>query len=383
MKKLKLYLNYFSFLLSFIVPKKRNRWVFGAWYGNRISDNSYAFYKYIQTNYPNIETIWICNDVSVAQNMGINAKKRNSWAAIWSCLTAKVAVMNQGFYDFGDLNWIKNSYKVQLWHGVPWKKIGEDTVDRKGGLLHKISHKTFLLASRYDLYISPSEETRKVLRSAFITDDRHILSVGQPRNEVLMDLQYCNNARKKLEVLYNAERIILFMPTFRDNTVESFSFTQIETDITPLLTEYNAVILEKQHYVTELRGKENKETNERIINVADWDTQELLAAVDVLITDYSSCFFDFILRDKPIIHYIYDYDIYKNKDRGLYYDADYVVAGTIAKTQDELIEQIKKVLTGASDDGERRQVIRDRFDTYESINNSRTIYNKIVEHIKS
>ena len=57
-----------------------------------------------------------------------------------------------------------------------------------------------------------------------------------------------------------------------------------------------------------------------------------LAAADMLITDYSSCFFDYLITNRPIIHYLYDYDYYVKEDRGVYYDVMDVVAGDTPKT---------------------------------------------------
>lgn len=382
MRKFKLYINYLTALICLLVPKKKNRWVFGAWFGNRISDNSFAFYKYVKNNYPDIECIWICNDVKAAKSIGVDAIKRNSLTAIWKCITARVAVMNQGYLDFGDLNWIFRSFKVQLWHGVPWKRIGEDTKDPKSGILHAISHKTYLFANKCDFYIAPSDETKKVIKTAFITSEENILSVGQPRNEVLMDSDYCRNERDRLHNEFgDFNVIILYMPTFRDSSDEVFSFFDIEQEISPILKKFNAIILEKQHYVQLQREGTALRREERIFNVENQDSQSLLASADVLITDYSSCFFDYLLRDKPIIHFIYDYDTYKEKDRGLYYDLDYVCAGKVVINKDFLLEQIEQVLNGDENEAEKRRIIRKRFDTYESVDNSKIIFKEIQERI--
>ena len=382
MKKIILYFNYLTYLVCLLVPKKQNRWVFGAWFGKRISDNPYAVYKYIQKEHPEIEAIWICNNVTAAERMGLTAIKRNSLKGIWKCLTAKVSIMNQGYLDFGSLNWIHKTYKVQLWHGVPWKKIGEDMTDESKGLLHLLSHKTFLFVNRADLYIAPSINTQKVLKSAFCTEISDILLVGQPRNEILMSDDYCKWAREKLmKTIGPFNKIILFMPTFRDKSSTPFSFVQIERSISKVLKEYNSVILEKQHFVELGRRKEDGKNIDNIINVADYETQDLLAAADVLITDYSSCFFDFVLRDKPIIHYLYDYEVYKNKDRGLYYEADDVVAGTIAYNETELITAITRLLSGDDLECGRRKKVKEEFCTYESPDNSKIVYNRIMKDI--
>ena len=380
MSKLKLYFNFITCLLSLLVRKNKNRWVFGAWFGSRISDNPYSLFQYVKEKHPEIEAVWICDDPAEAQKKGINAIKRNSLDAIWKCLTAGVAVMNQCYLDFGDYCWIHHSYKVQLWHGVPWKKIGEDAPDEKRGLLHYFSHKTFLYANKCDLFIAPSDETRKVIKTAFLAEDGSILSIGQPRNQVLMDDEYCRQAREHLcnEIGYYRS-IILYMPTFRDKTAQSFSFFDISSQLTDFLIEKKAVVVEKPHFVDNLRSGGRHDEESSVINVGDYDTQELLAAADILITDYSSCFFDFLLRDKPIIHFLYDIEEYKNNDRGLYYDLDYTVAGEVTFTQSELLDKLGRILAGEDRYSQRRKLIRERFDTYESKNNSQVITNAILQ----
>lgn len=380
MNRVKRYINYLIFLVCLIIPKKKNRWVFGAWFGDKISDNAYALYKYVKQNRADIECIWVCNDINAASGRGVSAVKRNSLIAIWKCLTAKVAVMNQGYIDFGDYNWIRCAYKVQLWHGVPWKKIGEDTRKSKKGLLYKLSHFTYSFISKCDLYIAPSEETRNVIKSAFITDDSHILLVGQPRNEVLFDEEYCGRARMLLQSKFGDRIIIIYMPTFRDSMEYSFSFMDIEEKIMPILQKNNAIILEKQHYVQCKRINKSK-SNDRIINVEEYESQDLLAAADLLITDYSSCFFDFILRDKPIIHYIYDFDYYKSKDRGLYYDLEFVRAGLIAMNESELLSGINTILDGEDNCKGIRETIRKKFVPYERLDNSKRIVSEIINRV--
>ena len=139
--------------------------------------------------------------------------------------------------------------------------------------------------------------------------------------------------------------------------------------------------MEKQHYVQLQREDKGASSTERIINVSDNDARELLASADILVTDYSSCFFDFVLRDKPVIHFMYDYDTYRDDDRGFYYDADYVRAGSIVKTKDELVSLIDDILGGTDSGSERRRIVRDRFDTYESASNSKIIVEEVLKRI--
>ena len=214
--------------------------------------------------------------------------------------------------------------------------------------------------------------------TAFRTTEEHVLKVGQPRNEILMKEEECKEIRERiLSEIGSYDKVIVYMPTFRDSTEECFSFAEISDKIASVLEETNAIILEKQHYVAMQRGSQNGAELERIRNVKKYDSQELLAMADILITDYSSCFFDFILRDKPVIHYLYDYDRYRNDDRGLYYDKDYVTAGCVAEDKETLASELAKILRGKDEYVDRRHLIRDRFATYESVLNSEKIYQRV------
>ena len=93
-------ISLFTYSLTKLIPKKKNRWIFGAWFGTAISDNTKAISDYIENNYPEIEMIWITNyPEKISLKHGI-AVKRNSIESLKYIVTAKVAIMNQGFGDF-------------------------------------------------------------------------------------------------------------------------------------------------------------------------------------------------------------------------------------------------------------------------------------------
>ena len=382
-RKIDLLFNYITIAISMVVPKKKNRWVFGAWFGDRISDNPFALYNYIYKNIPDIEALWISNDVDDIKKLGLRGYKRNSFRGIWKCLTASVSIMNQSFADLGRYNWIYNSYTVQLWHGIPWKKIGKDCPDLKSGFIHRIRNRIIDNINRYDLFIAPSKKTRDVIKTAFLADNNSVLLVGQPRNEVLQNEEYCHNCRNKLfEILGSYNLVILYMPTFRDNNEEVFSFFSENEKLNPILSAFNAVILEKNHYIQDCRHGNNIMNVSRVKCATDFDSQFLLAAADILITDYSSCFFDFIIRNKPVLHFLYDYEQYKNDDRGLYYDIEEVVAGEVVYTYEQLMEALTEVLNGKDMFESRRKRIKSIFEPYESNNNSQIIYENIKKRTR-
>ena len=84
------------------------------------------------------------------------------------------------------------------------------------------------------------------------------------------------------------------------------------------------------------------------------DIQELLCITDILITDYSSVYCDFLLLDKPILLFTYDFEEFMKKGRGFYYDFKQIAPGPLLFTGKELIKAIKNVNNIEKDFEERR-----------------------------
>ena len=169
------------------------------------------------------------------------------------------------------------------------------------------------------------------------------------------------------------------MPTFRDKSSDVFSFNKLINNpkFKELAEKHNFVIVEKLHYKSVQRSGI---TNKYVYGAPDMDAATLLGAADILITDYSSCFFDYMITDKPIIHYVYDFNYYKNKDRGLYYDIKDVAAGSVAYNISQLLSAIKSNIIFDVNMSQRHK-IRDKFITFESEHSCKDIYNRIITGI--
>ena len=379
-------INYVAYVLTRLIPKKKNRWVFGAWYGTRISDNSKALCDYVSSNKKDIEIIWLTNDPTRCSDLGFRIIKRNSIKGIFAAMTAKVAVMNQGYGDICSLNVLGGVFKVQLWHGVTWKKIGYDALESPKTLAERINRHLLKAISRYDLYIAPSDEYASKLRSAFEVPEESVLMVGQPRNEILMaDTSYAYYRDRLVHELGidNSARIVLYLPTFRDKKSRAFSFfnEDIVNDITELGLNKNFVIVEKSHFVDSTREEIQKKDKGPVVYTTQMDTQELMAAADMLITDYSSCYFDFLITDRPIIHYIYDYEYYRDSDRGLYYSVEEAAGGAAVYDYQELKNELSNLMSGNDMFIDRRRMIRNKFVNYEAITNSKTICEYVLSKV--
>lgn len=372
-----------------------NLWVFGEWFGNRCCDNSLYFANHIARNHPEIQAFWVCKreaDTSLLDPT-VTRLEMDSEAATDILRRAGVAVMNQGFVDFsanGSMDCV-GALTVNLWHGVPWKNIGMD-IHARDSALRKLYAAMACKMQTAKLYLALSDEFARILKSAyFVSADRAILA-GYPRNSPFyqdasakMGREKVLAALKKHGKVTDDVKIITYMPTFRDKTERVFSFTQLQDDpeILALLEKHNAVIVQKAHFVSDQRtgGAENTE-HSRILSLNELGATELMTGTDVLITDYSSCFFDFLLTDRPIIHYLYDYAYYSGEDRGLYYKPEDVTCGDVAADVREVLTALDENLTNPAKNASLRQIRRQKFMTYESEDSCETIFRAICQRLK-
>lgn len=388
-------MDYFNVLFSTItrvisklVPKKKNRWVFGAWFGNNISDNSKAIYDYIRENNKEIEPIWVVREPEKFKDMDCRVVKRNSIKGCIAVMRAKVAVFNQGYMDFCTFDILGGAYSVQLWHGVAWKKIGLDSWEDSKSIKDRLYRWAFKKITKYKLFIAPADNYAEIIKKAFNAPVDRIMKVGQPRNDILFDEKNNELERKALLNMLGVKddnvKIVVYMPTFRDKKQKACSFFDEDhfEEITRLATENNFILVEKSHFKDSTRNNDSMRETDRVFMLPNYDAAKLLGAADMLVTDYSSCFFDFAVRNKPIVYYIYDYEYYKNKDRGLYYEYDDIAGGTVAFNRDEVLDAIANNIENPELEKEKRARLVNEFVTYEGADNSKKIVNRIISESK-
>ncbi|MDK1724757.1 CDP-glycerol glycerophosphotransferase family protein [Dellaglioa algida] len=317
---LKLWLYNFSG----IIPKNLNSTVFGAWNGLKLSDNSMYLLDYIVSNNsnPKLKLYWVGeselkNQVITRYNGKVKFLKKNSVYSLYILLSSKFIFTSNGMIDFWRYNLYKNAELVLLWHGFPVKKIGSDA----GHFLPDRAPYT----EHYKYYISNSNLMSERMTSAYNISKENgeqLIEFGQPRVDILFDLSNIKTLRSKIfkELkIPDKAKLITYLPTFRDNSDKVFSFESLGQDFFNKLKEKNIYIIEKQHFVrSDKHSKKNLNVDGLILIDDEIDTQELLSVTDVLVTDYSSVYVDFMSLHRPIFHYIYDGDDYLKNDRGIY-----------------------------------------------------------------
>ncbi len=349
------------FLLSRFFPKKHDLWVFGSHTGDSFRDNGKYFFLYIANHHPEINAIWITKNKFVLKELKmLGYKVYHKWSlkGIYLCLRAKVVI-----YDFllaGINQYAVNGIEVQLWHGLGVKKVGFDNLKRREllessglkGLRNRILYPYLLKKPSWVLAVSPKLVDFHV--SAFGIEKDKVLPFGYPRNDVFFENikgMEIGTDMKLLEVIQQKKRegkkILIYMPTFRDTgdilLEDIFDFDYLNNK----LEEMNAVMIVKYHELSTMAKYLQKRGNILThILVCDplSDSYPLLPYVDLLISDYSTIFYDFVLLDKPMLFYIYDYDKYVKEDRELYIDLKTTLPGEIVTTFSSLMDKIGLIL---------------------------------------
>jgi CDP-glycerol glycerophosphotransferase len=196
--------------------------------------------------------------------------------------------------------------------------------------------------------VSPSAFCTEKFASAFDLEDPSILQeVGYPRNDFLYNYTSEDIVRIKQSLgIPDDKKVILYAPTWRDNQHEAgkgYTY-KLGIDFDSLRDNFSDeyVILFRTHYfISNLIDLSQYEGF--VYNVSQYgDINDLYIVSDILITDYSSVFFDYANLKRPMLFYMYDFDEYKQNLRDFYIDLD-ELPGPIAKTEEDLIAQLKQM----------------------------------------
>lgn len=247
----------------------------------------------------------------------------------------------------------KNQVYVQCWHGTPLKKLRYD-IEVNGAVLNTIEEirkRNDRDAKKFDYFISPSKYCTEKFISAFnlkaLGKENIIIEKGYPRNDFLFNKtkKDIDSIKKKLGLPLD-KKVIFYLPTFRDNQHTSgVGYTyNLAIDFDSLKKKFSRdyVILFSPHYFI-ANSIDLSKYKGFVFNVARYDEiNELYLVSDIIMTDYSSVFFDFANLKRPMLFYMYDFDDYQNNLRDFYISLD-ELPGPIAKTQEELENNLKNI----------------------------------------
>lgn len=242
---------------------------------------------------------------------------------------------------------------MQTWHGTPLKRLRCDIRAESGNVnntLYEIRMKNDIDVVRYDYFLSPSRFATEKFRSAFRMEalgiEDILVETGYPRNDLLLDHteEQVRGIRESLGIP-EGKKVILYAPTYRDNEHNGLGYTHSNhLDFDRLRDRFGEdhVVLFRAHYFV-ANSFDFSRYEGFVYNASRMDDiRELFLIADMLITDYSSVFFDYANLHRPILFYMYDLEDYGQDIRGFYFDIA-ELPGEIITEEDRLLDAIGEV----------------------------------------
>lgn len=286
--------------------------------GARMMDSPYALFKEVLTDpaFSDYHHVWsVRNPAAIPAEYNdhprVSFVTRNTDAHIFFLNRAKYLVGNSVQPDY--LVRRPEQKFLNTWHGIAYKTLGRDDNNPLGAAASVYS----LLQATHVLtpceFMTEIQLDRFSMRGVYSGD---MAEVGYPRQDLTINLD--EETEQSLRTQLNLDpgkKTVLYAPTWRGQKGGArFDATHLEGDISAL-SEIDANVVFLAHHIM-LRHIKNVDFNKIIVPPTNVNTNELLAVVDLLITDYSSIFFDFLVTGKPVVHYFYDYEEYES-ERGL------------------------------------------------------------------
>ena len=341
-------------------PVDPNKVVFCSLQGRGYNDNPRVVSELLHERRPGTDIVWLLKEGAAQRLRGVvpdyvRVVRYRSRKSFEEQATARVWVDN-----FTKHNMLKplpgKQYYIQTWHGDrAIKCIGYDVGTKKLYRVEELCDRV-LTASRFG---------EGMFRTAFNYKGEYIRQ-GSPRNDILVknDPEDIRRVREKLGIAPGI-KLLLYAPTYRENTRVVPKRAQMDLDRTLRCLERATgdawLCLFRTHYLS--AGIDLESVKDRIVDVTGYEEMaDLLLAADMVITDYSSCALDFIVRDKPALFFIADWEEYLST-RKAYFDIRQTPMAT-ASNQDEL----EALIRGMTPEKARENcaAIRDYFGYYET-----------------
>ncbi len=358
-------------LATLLIPRSADEWVYGC--GAGIGDGALALWNEASAQHPSVWLVGSERERRDAAALGIPTVPAYSVRGFWRTARARVAVVTHGF---GDVNRyaIDGAFIVQLWHGIPLKRIGIDSPETVelpaamrrmpwAGVLRAVLAALYRRTTRrISLIPAASHLVRGRLESAFSLSDHRVPVTGEPRVDVLSRGDAATRrarARQRIAELtgdVGASRLVLYAPTWRDGAADpAIPDADDWARIVRMLAARDAVLLVRSHPLG--AGRYAPPGDDRRVRMLGSelvaDVTPLLPGLDAMITDYSSLAFDASLAPLPVVFFAPDLDDYVAR-RGMYGTYADVAGGEWATDWAAAVAQVDAVL---GDEDTRRHLL--------------------------
>lgn len=335
--------------------------VFETFMGRQYGCNPRAIYEYMLSDprFKDFKYIWIFNDPKSKTDLfpqleGVETLSKEDRSYYGKMASAKYVITNSNL-DYG-VTPGEGQIFLQTWHGTPLKRLRCDIAAEHGNAINSIEEihsKNNLDVVRYDYFLSPSPFATDKFRTAFnleaLGKATILTETGYPRNDILFNYREEDVVKLKEELGIPADKkVILYAPTFRDNKHDGKDYVydlRMDMDLMQKELGDEYVMLFRVHYFVADNFDFSKYEGFVYNVTALDDISQLYIISDLLITDYSSVFFDFANLRRPIVFYMYDKEDYADDIRGFYIDLE-ELPGPIVTEEKDLISEIKNIDPG-------------------------------------
>lgn len=379
-------------IINFFVPVQKKHWVFSSDFGNMYRESAKYLFEYMLAEHPDYVCTYIVsrrNAYKEIASKGYPVAMNYSFKGIIEIAKADVVFTTQTAHDMLYAFKKRNRRYYYLNHGQSLKKqMAALTTDYKESLggskgailaIKQFCHKSFIsnISIKDSEFISANSEFFIPFLKSSYGESMNIKILGMPRNDAL----FRHEGMKKEKWLEGMEGkfVITYMPTHRKYGKGALTPTPFinRPDVQKWMREHNCVLLMKQHpnMASKLKDEDNTDV---IIDITKkgLDPQVIIYHSDVLISDFSSVWLDYLLLRRPLITYIYD--DFESNDAGLNIDIRKDTPGHLCYTEEELFQTLKKIKTNYEEMKPSEDIIRKFYKDADG-NSSKRYFQEISE----
>lgn len=353
-----------------VLPVQRETILYESTHGASIGGNPYAIFEYLldHPGYCNWTHVWVIGPGAIIPS-GLRTRANVILVEHESDLYRRYLatashLVNDSTFPYWFARRPEQKY-LNTWHGTPLKTLGKPILADDEFLSHRNIQRNLLHATHV---ISPNEHTSDVLMKDFDVCgifSGKLAETGYPRIDRTLNATPERLAQVRAGLGLDPDRpIALYAPTWRG------IFGEAEVDVERLRSDLSKLAELPCQWV--FRGHPFSEAGLRdaglpvAIAPPDIDTADVLAIADLLVTDYSSIFFDFLPTRRPIFFYAYDLEEYRSS-RGLYFDFS-EMPGPLCRDVQKLAAAIQHWLAKRTDEAATYARAMQRFCPHEDGN---------------
>lgn len=375
-------LKFYEFIIiviSILVPKNKKYWVFGSRLGNYYNDNSRYLFEYVINNHKEIKACWVTQNRKVYTELktkGYPVALFFSLSGLYHSIRSLIGIVSVVTEDVNSIAMMRAKI-IQLWHAIQIKGW-EDGRYNEPSENPRLSERIRLYLNRFNYVFVSSENQRNILSWLLNVQRSRIKITGFPKTDVLFKTK--RTAKRSSTNISDFtglkipmdKRIVFYLPTFRDKYFNKvydlfhrydFNFESFEK----LLRRHDAVLIIMPHYHLKvdkkLLNKADKSDTIFMYNSSaqNFDPNSIHQFIDILLTDFSSIYINFLIQDRPIIFTPFDYDFYTKEDSHLAFDYSDVTPGPKAYNWNEVRRHLDDFLSGKDMYKSDRKRIRNMF----------------------